>query len=125
LTIEGESCQAPDVVDDLAISAAGGSVALAWSAAAGAEQYQVWRSVNDPYSAPGLDAPCTDLGGCTLVTGTGYDDAVLGDPAANHAYQVRPVAACGGVAGASNRVAEFEYRLEPGAALPDAVPVAR
>jgi hypothetical protein len=101
-------------VDDLAISAAGNTVELAWSAAAGADQYQVWRAANDPYFAPALDAPCTSLAGCTLVAGTTYVDTVLGDPVANHTYLVRSVAACGAVAAAVSRVGEFEFGLVSG-----------
>jgi carboxypeptidase T len=111
LTIEEEPCQAPTAVDDLAIFATGSNVELSWSAVAGADHYQVWRAENDPFFAPPLDAQCTESAGCIPVAGPDYVDSVLGDPANDHTYLVRPVAACGAVAAAAGRVGEFEFGL--------------
>jgi hypothetical protein len=95
-------------------------VELAWTAVDGAEQYQVWRAVNNPYFSPPLDAACSGPAGCMVVPAVPgtihytYADPVLGDPAANHTYLVRPVAACGAVAAVASRVGEFEFGLIPG-----------
>lgn len=114
LTVEAAPCQAPDAVTDLQIDHNTTDVLLSWSAVAGADQYQVWRGVNDPYFAPAPGAECTPAVGCQVVTTTGFADPLLGDPAANHSYLVRAAKSCGAVSADSNRVGEFEYALTPG-----------
>jgi hypothetical protein len=110
-------CTAPAAVDDLEISMLDAtSVRLTWSPASGASSYQVWRKADDPYFTPPSDALCIADNGCELITDNEWIDLSLGDPPGSTAYLVRAVSACGGVAAASNRVAEFRYHLEPGTA---------
>lgn len=114
LTVEAAPCQAPDAVTDLQIGSSGADVVLSWSAVAGADDYQVWRGVDNPYFAPAPGAECTTAAGCQVVATTGFTDPVLGDSAANHSYLVRAAKSCGAVSADSNRVGEFEFGLTPG-----------
>lgn len=110
-------CTAPVAVADLAISIPDpSSIMLTWSPVPNATSYQVWRIVSGPYDMPPPDTPCTMENGCAVINNTEWVDSSLGDPPGNTTYYVRSVSTCGGVAEASNRVAEFEYHLEPGVA---------
>ncbi len=110
-------CAVPAPVSNLAISVLEpASILLTWGSVPGASSYQVWWRANDPYFVPPAGASCTADNGCEAVTGNQWDDSSLGYPPDNTTYIVRSASACGGVAEASNRVALFEYHLEPGAA---------
>ncbi len=109
-------CAAPGAVTGVAITALNSSeVQVTWSAAAGADHYEVWYAADAPYFTPGADCGNPAPYGCAVRTTADFTHAVLGDPAANHSYVVRAVSACGGMsAPGSPRVGEFEFDLTPG-----------
>jgi hypothetical protein len=99
----------------VAIAQVDGQVLLEWPPVAGAEHYEVWTAVNDPYFSPGAD--CAAAANCSVTMSTSYTpEHALGDPGDNYAYVVRAANACGGgaVSPASNATAEFDYDLVPG-----------
>lgn len=108
------ACAMLSSITDLAISRLdSATVQLTWSAAPVADHYEVWWADDNPYFAPGAD--CATATNCAAVTTTDFQQAVLGNPAANRSYAILPAHACGAVSTvASNRVGEFEFELAPG-----------
>ena len=93
-------CSSPANVAGLAVAKLNSTqVKLTWGAVTGADHYEVWSAVNQPYFVPGADctkpAPYT----CTKVTGTSQTVTALGDPTNNRTYAVLAANACGGALG--------------------------
>ncbi|MCS6843113.1 MAG: S8 family serine peptidase [Caldilineales bacterium] len=105
-------CRAPTAAPTAAISRVSATaVQVAWNAVPSAATYQVWWADNAPYFTPG--GSC--VGNCAVVSGTTFSQAILGSAASNRTYVVRAANPCGSAAAHSNRVAEFEFELTPGA----------
>ena len=114
---EASPCVAPGAVTDVQESKVDAStIRLDWTAVPGADQYEVWDAINDPYFDPaGGDCSNPAPYACTIVTTNYHEDADLGDPAENHSYIVLASNSCGVTTTAlSNDVGEFDYALTPG-----------
>jgi len=108
-------CLAPDKITDLSISQNGESVELNWSPVEGADAYEVWHAVNNPYFAPGDD--CEAAANCQLTTTTSAEpEHGLGDASSNYSYIVRARNDCGGkaVSPDSGIAGEFDFDLSAG-----------
>lgn len=107
------SCNTP-----AAVSGLGGSVVdtttleLAWEAAPGVEQYEVWSSTGATTFDIG-DRSCANPSPyrCTATEEPSLDVADLGDPAVHHTYRVRSEVDCGSFSALSTPIAEFEFSM--------------
>ncbi len=109
-------CVTPNIPAGLGITAPNATtVNLAWSAATGASQYEVWTSQNAPYfDITGKSCASPAPYQCSTTAGTAYSAADLGNAAVNHNYVVRGANSCGQASGNSNRVGEFDFSLVKG-----------
>jgi hypothetical protein len=83
-------------------------VRLSWTTTSGVSAYQLHRN-SAPYFAPA--APAFQVTGATS-----FDDlGALGSAAVNHYYLVQSACGSGFASEPSNRVAEFDFALVPGA----------
>jgi hypothetical protein len=90
-------------------------VDLDWLPVAGADRYEVWWAVKEPYFIPVAGADCAGAADCELVVDTSFSRAALVDPGSNRSYLVLPAHSCGATSTAlSNRTGEFVYGLQPG-----------
>ena len=108
-------CLAPDKVTDLSISQNGEGVELSWSPAEGADIYEVWHDVNNPYFSPGDD--CETAANCQLTTSTSAEpEHGRGDAGSNYSYIVLARNDCGGkaVSQDSGITGEFDFELTAG-----------
>lgn len=105
-------CRAPTATPTATIGQVSATtVQVAWNAVLSAASYQVWWADNNPYFSPG--GTCS--GSCAVVSATTFSQAILGSAANNRTYVVRAANPCGSAPAYSNRVAEFEFDLTPGA----------
>ncbi len=106
-------CVAAAPVTGITISEPGtDQVQLAWTAPAGAAQYQVWRALNEPYFSPGADCTAPGAYTCSETAGTSFAETLTAD---NPTYIVRAVSTCGGYSNAAyHRVGRFSFDLIPG-----------
>ena len=106
-------CVASAAITGITISNLGNNqVELAWPAPAGAERYQVWRALNEPYFTPGDDCSSPGAYACTETIATSYPDNVTAD---NPTYVVRALSTCGGYSDAAyQHVGRFRFSLIPG-----------
>ena len=105
-------CLAPDQVIDPSISQIGAGVELNWSPVAGADIYEVWYAINNPYFTPGDD--CEAAANCQLATSPPAEpDHGSGNPDDNYSYIIRARNGCGGkaVSPDSQTVGEFDFSL--------------
>jgi len=86
-----------------------------------AARYELWRSDDQPYALPGtagvalVGRPTPGALDSTLTVTDA--DAGLGDPKRNSFYVVRGVTASGAPSAPSNRVGEFDFRLDGGCTI--------
>jgi len=105
----------PPAAPQTTIALTGEGVTLNWTAVSGAEAYEVWWGVNDPYVTAG--ASCAAAANCALVEATSYSSPLgVGNAGENVSYRVRAVNSCGGTAVSvpSDPVAEFDFVLQVG-----------
>ena len=104
-------------VDDVTITKTGNHPTLAWThQAASVHHYEVYRSLTEPYFAPGLASWRADVATTTPTftdnnSVTGADLTVAG---ASYFYAVVPMNAGDEPIGSANRTGAFVYGLVPG-----------
>ena len=110
------ACLAPTAVTNLSLTANGTATNLSWSDT-GATHYEVWWADGTPYFTPGDD--CAAAANCALANTNSYShNGGSGNADLNYTYLILAIDACGpGFVSAppSNRSAEFDYLLTPGA----------